>query len=73
MTFYYLNLNGQPNGDHEVHKESCRYYYEYKKGNNFELLGVFSDVIDALKYAKKKHSMLKIDGCEKCCKKAHKS
>ena len=42
MINYYLNLNAQSNGDHEVHKETCHYYYMYKSGYNFELLGAFS-------------------------------
>ena len=35
--------DAQSNGDHEVHKESCYYYYMYKNGFNFELLGAFSN------------------------------
>ena len=47
MVNYYLNLNAQSNGDHEVHKESCYYYYMYKSGYNFELLGAFSNELEA--------------------------
>ena len=32
MVNYYLNLNAQSNGDHEIHKETCYYYYRYKSG-----------------------------------------
>lgn len=71
MTNYYLNLNAQSNGDHEVHKESCYYYYMYKSGHNFELLGSFNNEIDAVNYAKIKHPEYKIDGCAHCCSKAH--
>ncbi len=71
MTNYYLNLNAQSNGEHEVHKESCYYYYMYKTGHNFELLGVFNNEIDAVNYAKMKHPTLKVDGCAYCCPAAH--
>ena len=30
MINYYLNLNAHSSGEHEVHKESCYYYYMYK-------------------------------------------
>lgn len=63
---YYLNLNAQPNGEHEIHKEFCNYYYMYK-GYNFELLGTFYNEIDAIKYAKLKHPTFKIDTCAYCC------
>ena len=72
MINYYLYLNAQYNGGHEVHKESCYYYYMYKAGSNFELLGAFSNEIDAVKYAKAKHPSFKIDGCAYCCPRAHK-
>ncbi|MDE6141508.1 MAG: hypothetical protein K2G03_02790 [Bacilli bacterium] len=73
MTNYYLNLNVQSNGDYEVHKETCHYYYLYKDGNNFVLLGAFYNEIEAVKYAKRKYPNYKIDGCAYCCKKAHTS
>ena len=71
VTNYYLNLNDQSNGDYEVYKESCYYYYMYKSGHNFELLGSFNNEIDAVNYAKIKHPEYKIDGCAHCCSKAH--
>ena len=71
MIKYYLNLNTQINGDHEIHKESCLYYYMYKSGNNFELLGNFSNDYDALRYAKSVHPNFKIDGCSYCCPSIH--
>ena len=73
MINYYLNLNAQTNGDHEVHKEICPDYYKYKYGSNFEYLGKFSDEIKAVKFAKLKHPYFKIDGCAHCCPKAHRS
>jgi len=73
MTKFYLNLHSQSNGDHEVHKEPCDYYKNFKSGSNFEFLGTFSNEIDAVKYAKQKYSTFKIDGCAYCCPKAHRS
>lgn len=71
MINYYLNLNVQSNGDHEIHKETCYYYYMYNNGFNFELLGAFYNEIDAAKYAKQKHPNFKIDGCVYCCPNIH--
>lgn len=73
MINYYLNLNAQRNGDHEVHKESCPSYYNYKSGFNFELLGAFSNELEAVRCAKIKHPSFRIDGCAYCCPNAHKS
>lgn len=58
MVNYYLNLNAQSNGDHEVHKESCYYYYMFKSGYNFELLGSFSNEMEAVRYARMKIQLL---------------
>lgn len=71
MINYYLNLNAQSSGEHEVHKKSCYYYYMYNSGFNFELLGAFSNEIDAVRYARMKHPTFKIDGCAYCCPIAH--
>ena len=71
MVKYYLNLNAQTNGDHEIHKETCHYYSNYKNGKNFELLGAFSSDINAANCAKRKHPTFKIDGCSYCCKSIH--
>lgn len=73
MTNYYLNLNAQSNGDHEVHKETCPYYYKYKTGFNFELLGAFWNENDAVRFAKQRHPNFRIDGCAYCCPNAHRS
>lgn len=72
MINYYLNLNAQSNGEHEIHKESCYYYYMYKSGYNFELLGTFFNENDAVRYAKQKYPIFKIDGCAYCCRNIHK-
>ena len=71
MTNYYLNLNAQSNDDHEVHKETCYYYYKYKSGYNFEYLGAFYNEMEAVNYARKTHPNLRIDGCAYCCPNAH--
>lgn len=60
MTNYYLNLNAQSNSDHEVHKETCPYYYLYKDGNNFVLLGAFTSEIEAVEYAKRNILTIKL-------------
>lgn len=73
MTNYYLNLNAQSNGDHEVHKETCLYYYKYRSGFNFELLGAYCNENDAVKYAKQKYPNFRIDGCAYCCPNVHRS
>lgn len=72
MIKYYLNLNAQMNGDHEIHKETCHYCNSFMQGDNFELLGLFSNEIDALSYAKNKYPYMKIDGCAYCCPNIHK-
>ncbi len=71
MNNYYLNKNAQSNGDHEIHKESCYYYYMYKGGYNFELLGAFSTEFEAIRYARRKYPYLRIDGCAYCCPSIH--
>ena len=73
MVNYYLNLNAQSNGDHEVHKGTCPYYYKNKNGFNFELLAAFNNELEAVKYARIKHPNFKIDGCAYCCPNAHKN
>lgn len=45
----------------------------YKSGYNFELLGAFSNELEAVRYARIKHPTFKIDGCAYCCPAAHRS
>lgn len=68
---YYLNLNAQYNGEHEIHKETCYYYTMYNSGYNFELLGSFLSEYDAMRTAKEKHPTMKLDGCVFCFKNIH--
>ena len=71
MAKYFLNLNPQSNGDHEIHKSTCIYYYSYQAGNNFEYLGEFLSDTEAIVYARSKHPYMKIDGCYYCCPSIH--
>lgn len=40
---------------------------------NLELLGAFSNELEAVRYARIKHPTFKIDGCAYCCSAAHRS
>lgn len=57
---YYLNE--QPNGDHEVHKES----YYFRPTGNFEYLGDFMLCTSAVDEAKKRYPAKNINGCKEC-------
>jgi len=72
MKNYYLNLNAQASGDHEVHKETCVYYHNFKNGFNFEFLGSFDNELYAVRQAQMRHPEFKIDGCAYCCPNANK-
>lgn len=67
MHTYFLNMNEQPNGDHEIHKSSCFYYNFYKEGNNYVYLGIFLSDSAALAYTMNKYPYLLVDGCIHCC------
>lgn len=69
---YYINLNAQSNGDHEVHKETCYYYLAFKSGSNFKYIGTFSNEVAAVRYAKTQYPNYRVDGCSYCCSNAHK-
>jgi len=68
MDSYYVNKNAQPNGDHEVHKESCIFLPE--TGNRI-YLGYFSTCQEAVKEARKYYNQ--VDGCYFCSPACHKS
>ncbi|WP_125719972.1 hypothetical protein [Flavobacterium ustbae] len=68
MKTYYVNQNAQPNGDHEVHTESCIYLPSFL---NRKYLGIFSNCKDAVAEAKKTYS--KSNGCKTCCNECHTS
>jgi hypothetical protein len=69
MASYRLNLNRQANGDHEVHKDDCRYY----PSQNYDYLGTFSSCAPAVIEAKRKHAYKRINGCKYCSKPCHTS
>ncbi|RZL60172.1 MAG: hypothetical protein EOO93_15120 [Pedobacter sp.] len=69
MANYRLNLNQQPNGDYEVHKDDCRYYPSL----NYDYLGTFSTCAPAVSEAKRKHPSKKINGCVHCSPSCHTS
>ena len=66
MKRYYLNMNPQPNSDHEVHKEGCRFLPEE---HNQIFLGTFNNCSEALKEAMKTY--LLSDGCKFCIPECH--
>lgn len=67
MAFYYVNINEQSTGEHEVHQDGCKHLPEYE---NRKILGSFSNCSEALKEAKKHYS--NVDGCFYCCTECHK-
>lgn len=66
MDHYYVNENAQSTGEHEVHKESCKYFPSIK---NRKYLGYFSNCSDAVKKAKEYYE--EVDGCRECCYACH--
>ncbi len=66
---YYVNSNRQPNGDHEVHKETgCPTPAEPE---NRRYLGEFTNCADAVREAKKIYSTA--NGCANCSPECHTS
>ena len=49
MKSYYANMNAQPSGEHEVHKDGCGWMPET---HNRKHLGMFSNCKEAVKEAK---------------------
>ncbi|SDK40287.1 hypothetical protein SAMN04487898_10886 [Pedobacter sp. ok626] len=68
MRKYYVNKNAQPNGDHEVHNETCPRLPEVI---NRLHLGEFTSCASAVIVAKKSYS--KADGCYYCSPTCHHS
>lgn len=66
---YYVNkqTTGNPNYNHEVHKESCPYLPSVL---NREYLGYYSTCSEAIEKAKENYS--NVDGCAVCCPECHK-
>jgi len=65
-TFYYVNKNAQPTGEHEVHALGCKYL---PSEENRIYLGFFTNSRDAIREAKKYYS--NVDGCFFCCPESH--
>lgn len=65
---YYVNKvsTGNPNYNHEVHKETCIYLPSV---GNREYLGYFSSCTAAIKKAQEKYN--RVDGCAVCCPECH--
>lgn len=68
MDNYYVNKNAQPNGDHEVHKENCKYI---PKVENRLYLGMHPTCHGAVIKARTIYP--KADGCYYCCEPCHNS
>ena len=66
MEKYYVNENAQFNGNHEVHKEGCRYLELVV--NKF-YLGEFDNCEDAVEKAGNYY--MNVDGCYFCCNNCH--
>ena len=65
MSCYFVNDHAQPTGEHEVHKEGCRYTPAFKTD-----LGNHYNCQSAIEAAKRKYS--NVDGCYFCCNPCHK-
>jgi hypothetical protein len=63
---YYVNKNKQTNGDHEVHRDGCKYM---PADENRIYLGSFTDCTDAVKAAKKQYTQ--VNGCATCSPECH--
>lgn len=63
---FYVNMNVQANGDHEVHTSDC--YWLPEKDNRISL-GRFDNCRDAVKEAKKYY--LQSNGCKHCSEPCH--
>jgi len=64
MASYYVNNNAQPNGDHEVHVQGCRYM-----PSNAQPLGSFTNCRDAVRAARQYYSQ--VNGCAFCSNECH--
>ena len=68
MARYYINKNGQANGDHEVHKQGCS---RMPLTENRIYLGEFPTCRSAVTAAKQYYNSA--DGCFYCSPQCHKS
>ena len=68
MAQYYVNKNGQPNGDHEVHTIGCSFL---PAAENRISLGDFFDCSEAVTAARKHYAQ--VNGCYFCSNACHTS
>ena len=66
MARYCVNRNTQPSGDHEVHRESCRYL---PNPENRIYLGEFGSCHPAVAGASKHYAQ--VNGCFWCSRECH--
>ena len=59
---YRLNIQQQNNGEHELHKQGCRFYPLL----NFENIGMFDNCELALLKAKRTHPYKIVNACPHC-------
>ena len=64
---YYVNKNAQTTGEHEVHREDCKWLPD---DENRLYLGMFDNCKDAVKKAKETYP--NSDGCFYCSEDCHK-
>lgn len=68
MNHYYVSMNAQPNGDHEVHKEGCSWM---PRVENRIYLGAFASCWGAVQKAREYY--LQSNGCYYCSPECHTS
>ncbi len=66
MTLYYVNINEQANGDHEVHAVDSKFLPD---SVNRIYFGGFSNCCDAAAEARRHHQQ--VNGCFYCSKECH--
>lgn len=66
LAAYFVNMNAQDNGDHEVHKAGCIYM---PSTANRLYLGVFTSCREAVREAKKTYPQS--NGCVRCSEECH--
>ena len=68
MSNYYVNKQAQVNGDHEVHKDGCKYL---PNPVNRQFLGDFATCTQAVMEAKRYYAQA--NGCYFCSRECHTS
>jgi len=63
---YYVNINAQENGDHEVHRTGCSYFPD---AENAKYLGDFTSCHVAVTEARRHYSQ--VNGCYYCANACH--